>query len=284
MRQVYVNGQYLPEDEAKVSVFDRGFLFADAIYEVTAVLDGKLIDFPGHLARLRRSLTSLEMSLDLSDEELLAIHRKLVADNDVTEGLVYMQISRGAADRDLLFPPETTPKTVVLFTQKKNLVNNPTATRGIKVITVEDLRWRNCDIKTVQLLYASIAKEQAHKKGVDDAWMVLDGSVTEGSSNNAYIVTADDKIVTRQLSKDILHGITRKAVLACAADLQMVVEERPFTVEEAKAAREAFSTSATAFVNPVVEIDGVTLGDGKPGPVATRLRQVYLDAAKAAAI
>ncbi|SME89832.1 D-alanine transaminase [Tistlia consotensis] len=285
MRQVYVNGRYLPEGEATVSVFDRGFLFADAVYEVTAVLDGKLVDFAGHLARLRRSLKELGMALELSDEELLAIHRELVRLNGIDEGLIYLQITRGnAGDRDFLFPDPATPKTVVLFTQKKKLLDSPLAARGQRIVTVEDLRWRRCDIKTVQLLYPSMIKELAKKQGADDAWMVRDGLVTEGSSNNAYIVTAEGAIVTRDLSSDILHGITRKAVLDCAADLEMTVEERPFTVEEAKAAKEAFSTSASGFVNPVVEIDGATIGSGKPGPVAARLRQIYLEKSRAAAI
>lgn len=285
MREVYVNGSYLPENEATVSVFDRGFLFADAVYEVTAVLRGRLVDFAGHLARLRRSLGELEMALPLSDEALLEIHRELVRRNAIEEGLVYLQVSRGnAGDRDFLYPDPATPPTVVLFTQKKSLIDSPLAARGQRIVTVEDLRWRRCDIKTVQLLYPSMIKELARKRGADDAWMVRDGLVTEGSSNNAHIVTADQRIVTRPLSSDILHGITRKAVLACAGELGLAVEERPFTVAEAQAATEAFSTSASGFVSPVVEIDGAAVGDGKPGPVVARLRKIYVEKSLEAAV
>lgn len=284
MRTVYVNGDYVPEDQARVSVFDRGFLFADGVYEVTSVLDGKLIDFGGHCKRLRRSLGELDMRLDLSDEDLLAIHRELVARNDIDEGMVYLQVTRGAADRDFVFPPEDTPPTVVLFTQKKPLIESALAARGQKVITIEDKRWSRCDIKTVQLLYPSLAKMEAKAKGADDAWLVRDGFVTEGSSNNAYIVTSDGTIVTRDISSLILSGITRQAVLECARDLQMKIEERPFSVEEAENAVEAFSTSASGFVVPAVEIDGKPIGDGKPGPVAMRLRSVYIDKMRQAAI
>ncbi|WP_319774969.1 D-amino-acid transaminase [Breoghania sp.] len=284
MRTVYVNGNYVPEDEATVSIFDRGFLFGDAIYEVTSVLDGKLIDFPGHTARLHRSLDALGMSFPMSDEDLLAVHRELVSRNAVTEGLVYLQISRGAADRDFLFPAKDVPPTVVLFTQEKTLVENALAKRGQKVVTADDLRWRRCDIKTVQLLWASLVKNEAKARGADDVWMVLDGLVTEGSSNNAYIVQGDGTIVTRNISSDILAGITRTAVLKCAEELGVSVEERAFTVAEAQAAVEAFSTSATGFVNPVIEIDGVAIGDGKPGPVAQRLREIYIETSRAAAI
>lgn len=284
MRTVYVNGAFVPENEAQISVFDRGFLFADAVYEVTTVLDGKLIDFPGHMARLHRSLGELEIRHPATDEELLAIHRKLIEVNDLTEGLIYLQVSRGAADRDFLFPGESVEPTLVLFTQKKAVLDNPVIHKGLKVVSMEDLRWRRCDIKTVQLLFASLIKTEAKKKGADDVWMTRDGFVTEGSSNNAYIVTEDGRIVTRDLSNDILSGITRKAVLECAKQLQFTVEERPFTIEEAQSASEAFATSATGFVNPVVEIDGVVIGTGKPGPVGERLRQLYIEIARVNAL
>lgn len=284
MRIVYVNGHYVPENEASVSVFDRGFLFADAVYEVTSVVKGKLIDFAGHCNRLRRSLRELEMRFDTSDAALLDIHRELVGRNSLDEGLIYMQVTRGEADRDFLFPPDGTPNSVVLFTQQKNLLESPQARRGIKVVTLEDLRWHRCDIKTVQLLYPSLAKMQAQAQGVDDAWLVRDGLITEGTSNNAYIVTADGRIVTRELSNAILHGITRKAVLACAHQLRMKVDERPFTVAEAHEANEAFSTSASSFVMPVVEIDGHLLGDGQPGDVSRSLRKIYIEESLKAAV
>ncbi|OSQ39810.1 D-amino-acid transaminase [Thalassospira mesophila] len=285
MRTVYVNGQYVPENEASVSIFDRAFLFADAVYEVTSVLDGKLIDFHGHITRLERSLSELGINFKVDADALLAIHRELVSKNNVTEGLVYLQISRGAAsDRDFMFPAADVAPTVVLFTQSKSLIKSALAERGQKIVSFADLRWRRCDIKTVQLLYPSIVKNEAAKKGADDAWLVLDGKVTEGSSNNSYIVTRDGTIVTRELSHDILHGITRKAVLKCAAELDLKVEERAFTIAEAQTAQEAFTTSASAFVCPVVEIDGAVIGDGTPGPIAKRLREIYIDANRAAAI
>lgn len=282
-RTVYVNGAYLPEEEARISVFDRGFLFADGVYEVTSVLGGKLIDFDGHAARLKRSLSELDMAEPVGTDELLEIHRELVARNGVEDGLIYLQVTRGAADRDFAYPKDATP-TLVLFTQSKpGLAENPVAKTGIKVISIADQRWGRRDIKTVQLLYPSMGKMMAKAAGADDAWMVEDGFVTEGTSNNAYIVK-DGVIVTRHLGTEILHGITRAAVLRFAREAQMRVEERPFTVEEAKAADEAFITSASAFVMPVVEIDGAALGEGRPGPVATRLREVYLDEMRKVAI
>ena len=285
-RTVYVNGEYLPEDQAKVSIFDRGFLMADGVYEVTSVLDGKLIDFEGHAVRLQRSLDELDMAAPISKEDLLEVHRELLRLNDVTEGMVYLQITRGAPDdRDFVFPDaETTPATVVLFTQNKpGLANSPAAKTGMKIISIEDMRWGRRDIKTVQLLYPSMGKMMAKKAGADDAWMVQDGYVTEGTSNNAYIVKGN-KIITRALSNDILHGITRAAVLRYAQEAQMEVEERNFTIDEAKEADEAFITSASTFVMPVVEIDGVALGDGMPGRVAPRLREIYLDESRKAAV
>ncbi|WP_371061378.1 D-amino-acid transaminase [Rhodosalinus sp. 5P4] len=286
MRTVYVNGDYLPETEAKVSVFDRGFLFADGVYEVTSVLDGKLIDFDGHAARLDRSLTELSMSSPVDRDELLEIHRELVRRNGIEEGLVYLQITRGnPGDRDFAFPDaEETAPTVVLFTQSKpGLAESPQAETGLKVISIADIRWGRRDIKTVQLLYPSMGKMMAKAAGADDAWMVEDGKVTEGTSNNAYIVK-NGKIVTRHLGNEILHGITRAAVLRFAREAQMEVDERGFTLEEAKTADEAFVTSASAFVMPVVQIDDETLGDGTPGPVARRLREIYLEESRKAAI
>lgn len=285
-RIVYVNGEYLPEDEAKISVFDRGFLMADAVYEVTSVLGGKLIDFEGHAARLARSLAELDMASPATHDELLAIHREMVARNGIEDGLVYLQVTRGnPGDRDFVFPdPEKVRPGIVLFTQSKpGLADNPAARVGMKVISIPDIRWGRRDIKTVQLLYPSMGKMMAKKAGADDAWFTEDGAVTEGTSNNAYIVKGR-RIITRQLSNDILHGITRAAVLRFAREAQMEVEERPFTIDEAKGADEAFVTSASAFVMPVVEIDGAVLGSGTPGPVATRLREIYLEESRKAAV
>ena len=286
MRTVYVNGEYLPENEAKVSIFDRGFLMADGVYEVTSVLGGKLIDFDGHAKRLERSLNELDMPHPAVLPDLLEVHRELVRLNDITDGMIYLQITRGApGDRDFAFPdPETTAPTVVLFTQNKpGLADSPAAKKGIKVISIEDQRWARRDIKTVQLLYPSMGKMMAKAAGVDDAWMVEDGFVTEGTSNNAYIVKGDT-IITRHLGNEILHGITRAAVLRFAREAQMKVEERSFTIDEAKGADEAFITSASTFVMPVVEIDGAQIGEGVPGSVASRLREIYLDESRKAAI
>jgi len=278
-RTVYVNGEYLPETEAKVSIFDRGFLMADAVYEVTSVLGGKLIDFDGHAVRLDRSLNELDMPHPISKDDLLEVHRELVRLNGIEEGMIYLQISRGAPnDRDFVFPdPEVTKPTIVLFTQNKpGLARSPMAQKGMKVISIEDVRWGRRDIKTVQLLYPSMGKMMAKKAGCDDAWMVEDGFVTEGTSNNAYIIKGN-KIITRALSNEILHGITRAAVLRFAREAQMDVEERNFTISEAQDADEAFITSASTFVMPVVEIDGKAVGTGSVGPMATRLREIYLD-------
>jgi D-alanine transaminase len=285
-RTVYVNGSYLPEEEATVSVFDRGFLMADGVYEVTTVIDGKLIDFDGHFTRLQRSLTELDITNPMDRDAWLEVHRQLVAQNGLDQGMIYLQVTRGApGDRDFIFPdPETTAPTVVLFTQSNPaLVDSPKAKKGIKVIAIEDIRWGRRDIKTVQLLYPSMGKMMAIKAGCDDAWMVQDGAVTEGTSNNAYIIK-DGRIITRALSNDILHGITRAAVLRFAREAQMQVEERNFTLEEAKAADEAFVTSASTFVMPVVEIDGATLGAGVPGPLALRLREIYIEESRKAAL
>ncbi|MEE9428314.1 MAG: D-amino-acid transaminase [Paracoccaceae bacterium] len=285
-RIVYVNGDYVPEEDAKISIFDRGFLMADGVYEVTSVLDGKLIAFDGHAERLQRSLAELEMAAPATMDELLDIHRELVTRNEIVDGLIYLQVTRGApGDRDFVFPdPDVTPSTLVLFTQSKpGLADNPVAKKGIKVISIEDIRWGRRDIKTVQLLYPSMGKMMAQKAGADDAWLVEDGVVTEGTSNNAYIVK-NGKIITRELSSDILHGITRAAVLRYAREAQMEVEERSFSIEEAQGADEAFVTSASAFIMPVVEIDGVKLGDGTPGKVAPRLREIYLEESRKTAI
>ena len=285
-RTVYLNGEYLPEEEAKVSVFDRGFLMADGVYEVTSVLDGKLVDFDGHLARLERSLSELDIEKPAAFDDLLEIHRELVRINNVVEGGVYLQVTRGApGDRDFVFPdPEEVKPTLVLFTQSKpGLVDSPAAKTGIKVISIDDMRWGRRDIKTVQLLYPSMGKMMAKAAGCDDAWMVEDGHVTEGTSNNAYIVKGG-KIITRDLSHDILHGITRAAVLRFAREAQMEVEERAFTIAEAQGADEAFITSASTFVMPVVEIDGAKVGAGAPGPVAARLREIYIEESRKSAI
>lgn len=281
-RIVYVNGKYLPEEEASISIFDRGFLMADAVYEVTSVLDGKLLEFEGHLKRLRRSLSELDMPEPSVFNDLLEIHRKLVNDNQVEQGGVYLQVTRGVADRDFVYPKDVEP-TLVIFTQSKDILGSPLVNSGMKVISIDDLRWGRRDIKTVQLLYPSMGKMMAKAADCDDAWMVEDGYVTEGTSNNAYIVVGN-KIITRELSNDILHGITRASVLRYAKEAQMIVEERSFSVDEVKSADEAFITSASTFVMPVVEFDGVLIGAGKPGNVSKRLREIYIEESRNKAI
>ena len=279
MRTVYLNGSFIPENEAKISIFDRGFLMSDGVYEVTSVIERKLIDFEGHFHRLERSLSELDMTTPLTKEVLLSIHRRLIDKNSVNNGLIYLQITRGSAgDRDFVFPdPGTTPQTVVLFSQnKENLLDSPSAISGIKIISIEDQRWGRRDIKTTQLLYPSIGKMMAKKVNADDAWMVQDGYVTEGTSNNAYIIK-NGKIITRAKSNDILHGITRAAVLRFAEEAQMEIEERNFSISEARDAEEAFITSASSFVTPVVSIDGQNIANGSPGPMTQRLREIYLD-------
>lgn len=277
-RIVYVNGEYLPEEQGKVSIFDRGFLFADGVYEVSAVLKGRLIDNQAHITRLHRSLNELNIPQPVSDADIIAAQQALIERNELDEGLVYLQITRGPADRDFAFPDRPEP-TLVMFTQQHTLIDAPIADQGICIHTVEDIRWKRRDIKTVGLLAPSMAKQAALDAGADDAWMVEDGYVTEGTANNAFIVTGDGVIRTRQLSNLILHGITRAAVLRLAEQETIAIEEGPFTREQAYAAAEAFITSATAFVLPVVSIDGHELGDGRPGPVARRLRQLYLEEA-----
>ncbi|GJD87903.1 D-alanine aminotransferase [Methylobacterium hispanicum] len=280
-RIVYLNGAFLPFEEAKVPVMDRGFLFADGIYEVSAVLDGRLVDNAAHLARLDRSLGEIGIRNPHSLDEWERLETELVARNGLAEGLVYMQVTRGVYERDFGFPPADTAPTVVMFTQAKTVAANPLAERGAKVITVEDIRWKRRDIKSVALLAQVLAKQAAVAAGVSEAWMVEDGAVTEGSSSTAFIVTQDRRLVTRPLSTALLPGITRAAVLRLAAEADLVVEERLFSVEEARAAQEAFYTSASSFVMPVVEIDGAAVGDGRPGPLGRRLRALYIEMARA---
>lgn len=281
-RIVYVNGEYVSEESAVISVFDRGFLMADAVYEVTSVLDGKLLEFDGHLKRLKRSLSELDMQEPDAINDLLEIHRTLVRDNQVDQGGVYLQVTRGVADRDFIYP-ENVKSTLVMFTQSKDILGSKLVEKGMKVISIDDLRWGRRDIKTVQLLYPSMGKMMAKSAKCDDAWMVEDGFVTEGTSNNAYIVI-DNKIITRELSNDILHGITRNSVLRYAEEAQMEIEERPFSVKEVLAADEAFITSASTFVMPVVEIDGEPIGEGRPGRVSRRLREIYIEESRKRAI
>ncbi len=274
----YVNGAFLPEDQAKISVFDRGFLFGDGVYEVTPVIDGKLVDRVAHISRLKRSLGEIRIEPPIPFGDIDALQEEIRQKNRVTEGRVYLQVTRGAAERDFPFPSNATPS-LVMFARQVPFVDTEASRQGIRVKTVPDLRWRRRDIKTVMLLASALAKQEALDAGFDDAWMVEEGLVTEGSSNNAYIVR-DGAVQTRHLSNDILPGCTRRALLDLSSDTDMQVIEKPFTPAEAKAADEAFITSATNLVMPVVGIDENTIGDGKPGPITQRLRQLYIDQAR----
>ena len=279
-RIVYVNGAYEPEEEAKISVFDRGFLFGDAVYEVTAVLGGQLVDFAAHLARLDRSLKEIDLPLPIPHEGLRELHEELIAENNIEEGIVYLQISRGPAERDFAYPDPTMP-TVVAFTQSRPLVDNPYAETGIKVVTIPDIRWKRRDIKSTSMLGQAMGKQVAKRQGAYEAWMVEDDYVTEGTSSSAFILDAEGILRTQPLGPHILPGVTRRAILRLAKEDGVPVEERPFTVEEAYQAREAFLTAASAFVLPVTEIDGRPIGDGVPGPVARAFRAHYIAEARA---
>jgi D-alanine transaminase len=279
----YVNGSYVPLTEAKVSVLDRGFLFADGIYEVAAVLEGKLIDNASHLARLERSVGEIGLALPETIERIQEIQRELITRNHLVDCGVHLRATpHPDTGRDFAFPKDVKP-TLVMFTSVKDIVGAPSAKTGIAVITVPDLRWVRRDIKSVALLAQVLAKQAAAEAGAGEAWMIEDGKVTEGGSSSAFILTHDDVLVTRNNSSAILPGCTRKAVVALAEERQLRVEERPFTVEEALAAKEVFITSATVFVQAVVVIDGKTVANGKPGPMTDRLREIYVDFARATA-
>ncbi len=279
-RVAYVNGEYVPLRGAGISIMDRGFQFADSIYEVWAVRDGRLYDVDEHMARLQRSLAELRIAKPMTEASLMAVMRETMRRNRVTDGIIYVQVSRGAANRDHVFPPAGTPPTLVVTA--KNLDRHAIAKRaeaGIKITSAPETRWARRDIKSVNLLPNVLARQGAKEKGAFEAWFVdADGLVTEGSSSNAWIVDAGGVLRTRQLSHDILHGVTRAAILRIAQERQIKLEERPFTIEEAKAAREAFITAASNAATGVVEIDGVLIGDGRPGPVTKALRAAYLGA------
>jgi D-alanine transaminase len=277
-RTVYVNGSYVPEEEAKVSVFDRAFLFGDGVYEVTAVLGGRLVDFEPHLARLDRSIGEIALAAPLSHEDLLALHLELVRRNGLNEGLVYLEITRGSAERDFAHPDRPSPN-VVAFTQNRPLIANPYAETGVKVVTIPDMRWKRRDIKSTSMLAQTMGKQEAKLRGAYEGWMVEDGIVTEGTSSSAFILDAKGVIRTQPLGRHILPGVTRRSILRLAALEGVALEERPFSVAEALYAREAFMTAASAFVLPIVEIDGVPIGDGRPGPVANRFRALYIEEA-----
>jgi D-alanine transaminase len=276
-RIVYVNGEYLPEAEGKISIFDRGFLFADGVYEVTPIVNGKVVDYDAHAERLDRSLNELRIAWPCSKDELRTMHVELIKRNMLNEGLIYLQVTRGVADRMFNFPKNIT-STLIAFTMPMVLVDNDNARTGVKVITTPDIRWLRRDIKSVMLLAPVLGKQEAYEKGANEAWMVEDGHVTEGTSSNAYIVVGQ-KVITRPLSNRILAGCTRRALKRLSAEHNIEIEERLFTVEEAYAADEAFLTSASQFVMPITEIDGHRVGGGQPGPVTRKLRELFLQEA-----
>jgi len=274
-RIVYLNGEYLPADEAKISVFDRGFIFGDGVYEVVPVFLGKLVDKQYFYERLDRSLNELGIAWPCSKEEYGQVMEELIGRNSLEEGVVYSQVTRGVAEREFQFP-ENTPPTFMAFTTPMELLNNPAAKTGIKVITTPDLRWKRRDIKSINLLGQCMAKQDAVSKGGKEGWMVEDGVVTEGVSSSAYIVK-DGKVITRPLSNSILPGIRRRTLLELAERAGIQIEQRLFTVDEALGADEAFISSATTMALGVVEIDGNQIGDGTPGPVTLKMRELYTE-------
>lgn len=280
-RLAYVNGRYVPHAQARVHVEDRGFQFADGVYEVVSILDGHMIDEDGHMARLDRSLRELRIDAPMGRRALALTLRTLIRRNRVHTGIIYLQATRGAAPRDFKFP-KTGASTLVLTTRRFAAFGTAAQlTLGVPVITLPDIRWQRRDIKTVALTANVMGKQRAVEAGAFEAWQVDGGGkVTEGCSSNAWIVTDGGVVVTRQADTQILNGVTRLAVLRLAREAGFAVEERPFTVEEACRAREAFLTSASNFCLPITRIDGRDIGDGRPGPVALRLRQAYLDHAR----
>lgn len=273
----YVNGRYVPHAHALVHMEDRGYQFADGVYEVIAVYGGKLVDEEPHLDRLERSLTELAIAQPMSRRALQTVLREVQRRNRLTYGSLYLQITRGEAPREHAYRDGMRPVLTVAARRATPPTRNASLI-GHRVITIPDIRWKRCDIKTVSLLPNIMGKTQAMRAGAAEAWMVGDdGSVSEGTSSNTWIVTRNGELVTRSLDTAILPGITRRAIMRYATEMQMKVVERSFTVEEAKSAREAFYTSATAILRPVVQIDDATIGDGKVGPVARRLVEAYFD-------
>ncbi len=276
-RIAYVNGAYTPLEDASVHIEDRGYQFADGIYEVVLRVGGRFWDLEGHLKRWARSLAELEIRAPISEAALKIVIAKLVEKNRLGDCMIYMQATRGVASRNHPFPSADTAPALVLTAKPIDLEKlNAKAAKGVAVITRPDIRWGRVDIKTVGLLPNCLAKEAAVRENAVEAWLVKDGKVTEGSSSNAWIVDDKGRLITHPLGNEILGGITRQTAIACAESLQLKVVERAFTVEEALKAREAFITSAMNLVTPVIAIDGNRIGDGAPGPIATRLRARYV--------
>lgn len=284
-RIAYVDGRYRPHAEAGVHIEDRGFQFADGVYEYFAVFDGKLADAEGHMERLWRSLSELRIERPMSEQALMMVMRETVRRNRFKDGAVYLQVTRGVAPRDHPIPdPQPRPTVVVTAKPVDFAAVDAQARKGVKVLTQPDIRWGRCDIKTVGLLPNCLAKTAARETGALEAWLVDElGFVTEGASTNAWIVDADGVLRTRDTNANILRGVTRKTLITIAQEAGIEVSQRPFTVEEAKAAKEAFITAASAFVMPVVGIDEAIVGNGRPGPISERLRALYVQNARATA-
>ncbi|MEO1240522.1 MAG: D-amino-acid transaminase [Pseudomonadota bacterium] len=281
-RIAYVNGQYERLANASVHIEDRGYQFADGIYEVCLVIDGRCWDLDGHLARMERSLDELRIGAPMERSSLIVVISELLKRNRLANALVYIQVTRGVAPRNHLFPVSDVAPALIMTARRFDLnQSDALAEKGIKVISRPDIRWRRVDIKSVGLLPNALAKQDAKEAGAAEAWLIRDGHVTEGSSSNAWIVDAKGALVTHPKTNDILGGITRQTAIACAESLQMTVEERPFTLDEAKNAAEAFMSSATGLIMPIVRIDDDIVGDGAPGPVALRLREAYKARARA---
>ncbi|HZD29470.1 MAG TPA: D-amino-acid transaminase [Xanthobacteraceae bacterium] len=276
-RIAYVNGRYLPQQAAAVHVEDRGYQFSDGVYEVCEVRGGCTIDQRRHLARLKRSLDELRIDMPMTEAALATVMRECVRRNRVRDGIIYLQITRGVARRDHAFPPPGTRPSVVITAHGLDVVaNERIAAEGVAVITVPDNRWHRVDIKSISLLPNVLAKQAARERGAKEAWFVDgDGNVTEGSSSNAWIITKGGKVVTRPADHGILRGITRTVLIEVISAQGLQLEERPFTVEEAYGAREAFLTSASQIVMPVVRIDERAVGNGAPGSIATALRAEF---------
>lgn len=285
-RIAYVNGRFVPHGDAFVHIEDRGYQLADGVYEVWALFGGKLADAEGHFARLERSLGELRIDMPMSRRALTMVLKEAVRRNRVREGMVYLQVTRGVAKRDHAFPVEPVrPAMVITVSAVDRVASEARAAKGVSVVTTPENRWGRCDIKTVGLLPNALAKQQAREAGAAEAWFVDDlGFVTEGASSNAWIVDADGRLRTRDTNANILRGVTRSTLLSVIKREGMEVDERPFTPADALAAKEAFITGAGTLVLPVVAVDGKPVGDGKPGPVATKLRRLYIEQAKATAV
>lgn len=278
-RTIYINDQFVSEQDAKISIFDRGFLFADAIYEVSAVVEGRLVDNDLHLTRLERSLGEIGIPMPMQKEDIIKLQAELIRRNNLREGVVYMQITRGTAERDFGYAADMKPNFVML-TQVKNITNSAGAKNGIAIDLAPDNRWTRRDIKTTMLLAQVLVKKAAHDAGYQDVWLVEDNHITEGGSSSAFIITKDNVLITRPNSNKILPGCTRKAVLKIAEEQNLTVEERLFSTEEAFNAKEAFLTSASSFVTPVIRIQEHVIADGKPGPLTLRLQEIYMELAR----